>query len=281
MLHHDRVYMLAADHRWQWEEWCDARGIPRARISEAKELARRGFVLARERSPAAREYGSLLLDEQYASPSIARALADGIEVGTPAERAGAFPLAWASDPFSRALTGQFVKVLVRHRDDHPAAVREEQLVKLLALQHWCRNAGKPLVIEVLVPRGDEPEDAFDASDRPATLASFIGECYGRGLTPEFWKIEGTPGQDGARLVDAAIRERPACRQIILGKAADLATIAQWFVVARQGATASGFAIGRSVFWSPSTDFLTGTLAESDAIERICGNYLDLIATWER
>ena len=280
MLHRDRVYMLAADHRWQWEEWCDARGIPRARISAAKELARQAFVLARERSAAAREYGSLLLDEQYASASIARAVGDGIEVGTPAERAAVFPLAWATDPFWRALTGQFVKVLVRHRGDHPADVREAQLLKLLALQHWCRSAGKPLVVEVLVPRADEPEDAFDASDRPAMLASFIGDCYRRGLTPEFWKIEGTPASDGAEVVDAAIRERPASRQIILGKAADLATIRRWFAIARHCPTASGFAIGRSVFWSPSTDFLTGTLAESEAVDRICATYLDLIAVWE-
>jgi hypothetical protein len=32
MLHPDRVYMLEADHRWQWEEFCDARGS-RARES--------------------------------------------------------------------------------------------------------------------------------------------------------------------------------------------------------------------------------------------------------
>jgi myo-inositol catabolism protein IolC len=35
-----------------------------------------------------------------------------------------------------------------------------------------------------------------------------------------------------------------------------------------------------VFWSPSTDFLIGRLAEAEAVDRICGNYLDLIAAWE-
>jgi hypothetical protein len=42
--------MLAADHRWQWEAWCDVRRVARPRIAAVKELARRGFDLARQRS---------------------------------------------------------------------------------------------------------------------------------------------------------------------------------------------------------------------------------------
>jgi myo-inositol catabolism protein IolC len=34
-----RVYLLAADHRWPWEEWCDGRAIPRTRFAEVKRLA--------------------------------------------------------------------------------------------------------------------------------------------------------------------------------------------------------------------------------------------------
>ena len=45
MLNSECVYMLAADHRWQWEEWCDARSIPRTRIPEVKRLASDGFLL--------------------------------------------------------------------------------------------------------------------------------------------------------------------------------------------------------------------------------------------
>src|SRR5205807_513737 len=110
MLHATRVYMLAADHRWQWEEWCDARSIPRAHIADVKQLAFDGFMQARELSPEVRADGALLLDEQYASAVIAQAMQAGVNVGTPAEKAGAFPLAWSTDPFSRALTGAFVKV---------------------------------------------------------------------------------------------------------------------------------------------------------------------------
>jgi 5-dehydro-2-deoxygluconokinase len=281
MLNADRVYMLAADHRWQWEEFCDARSLPRARIAGVKRLAGDGFLLARDRSAAAREFGALLIDEQYASPVIADMLKAGVTVGTPAEKAGAVPLAWATEPFSAALTGAFVKVLARYRTDDDAAVVAEQWTKLEALQAWCRAAKRPFVLEVLVARKHESEAAFEASGRPAMLARFIAEGYARGLTPEFWKIEGTLAPEGARIIDAAIAANPACRQIILGKAADLSTIDRWFAACAASATASGFAIGRSVFWQPSAAFLEGTMTAADAAAAIADTYLTLVAAWER
>ena len=275
----DRVYMLAADHRWQWEEWCDARSMPRTRIAEVKRLAYDGFLLARDRSAAVRECGALLIDEQYASPVITEALKAGVNVGTPAEKAGSFPLAWC-EPFSRALTGAFVKVLVRHRPDDDREIRDRQWAKLKALQTWCHGAGKPLVIEVLVARRQEPEEEFEASGRPAMLAGFIGEAYRRALAPDFWKIEGTPSKEGARIIDAAIAADSWCRQIILGKAADLDTIHRWFAAAAGSPTAVGFAIGRSVFWEPSEAFLSGTRTAGQAAADICANYLRLVDAWD-
>src|SRR4029453_12399153 len=117
MLNSECVYMLAADHRWQWEEFCDARSIPRTRIPEVKRLAADGFRLARDRSPRGREFGALLLGAQDSSDVIVAARRDGLIVEPPAEKAGAFPLVWSTEPFERALIGTFVKVLVRFRPD--------------------------------------------------------------------------------------------------------------------------------------------------------------------
>jgi 5-dehydro-2-deoxygluconokinase len=281
MLNHDRVYMLAADHRWQWEEWCDARQIPRERIGEAKRVAYDGFLLARDRSPDVREFGALLVDAQYASPVVADALAAGLDVGTPAEKAGGFPLAWSTDPFERALTGAFVKVLVRYRPDDEETIRDGQWQKLDALQTWCRGAGKPLVVEILVARRGEAEDEFEAVGRPAMLAGFIREAYRRELTPQFWKIEGTLAREGARTIDRAIAANAACRQIILGKAAEIATIGRWFAAAADSPTASGFAIGRSVFWEPSAAFLSGAKTADQAAADIADNYLQLVDVWRQ
>lgn len=42
--------MLAADHRWQWEEWCDQQRVARSRIPDTKRVALDGLLAARRRS---------------------------------------------------------------------------------------------------------------------------------------------------------------------------------------------------------------------------------------
>jgi myo-inositol catabolism protein IolC len=109
----------------------------------------------------------------------------------------------------------------------------------------------------------------------------IRDAYARGLTPSFWKIEGTPAVDGARMIDAAIAEHPLGRQIILGKAADLTTIRRWFDAAAGSRTAVGFAIGRSVFWESCAEFLAGAHTADHAATTVADNYLQLVAAWDK
>jgi len=276
----ETVYMLAGDHRWQWEQFCDERAIDRGRIPEVKGLIVDAFLDARRQSGDVERSGSLLLDLQYSSPHIVRARQAGAIVGTPVEKAGAFPIAWPTDaPFAAPPPGDFVKVLVKDRADYVPAVREDQFGKLAALQQWSRANGAPLVIEVLVPRAHEAEQTFEEHERPAMLAQTIHDAYTRGIEPDYWKIEGTTSASGAAVVDRAIAERPACRQIILGKAADPSLIARWFATAATSASASGFAIGRSVFWNPCSRLLEGTIAASDAVDEMAATYLRLVNSW--
>jgi len=273
----DFVFMLAGDQRWQFEEWCDAHGVDRARIPGVKALIVDAFLAARERSADVARSGSLLLDEQYASPQIARARAAGVFVGTPSEKAGSLPLEWATTTrFDAAPPGRFVKVLIKDRRDYDAALRDGQFDKLADLQRWCRSYTTPLIIEILVPRKDEGEEAFEQSIRPAMLAQAIADAYARGIEPDFWKIEGTTSSGGAAIVDRAIVARPACRQIILGKAAPRDTIAKWFATAAPLPTAAGFAIGRSIHWSPGTAWLQGAIGSAEAIDAMVSEYLTLI-----
>lgn len=279
MLTSDRAYMLAADHRWQWDEWCDRHGVPRSRIPEAKALALDGFLRAREQSPDIAAAGSILLDVQYASGAIASARAAGVPVGTPAEWPGAFPLRWASEPFDRALTGAFVKVLVRHRPDHARDVVEGQRARLLELAAWCRAQGRPLVVEVLIPRAGEPEAEFEATGRAPIAAAYIADSYAAGLVPDFWKLEGTSNLEAARTVDAAVQARSGPRFLVLGKGASLDVIAGWFAAARTMTTAAGFAIGRSVYFDAAAAWLLGSIPRDVAVQRIADTYTALVHLW--
>ena len=74
------LYILAADHRWQWHDWCDAHARPHEIIPELKSIAVDGFLAARERSPDVRSKGAMLLDEQYSSSLIASLRAQDVAV---------------------------------------------------------------------------------------------------------------------------------------------------------------------------------------------------------
>jgi 5-dehydro-2-deoxygluconokinase len=275
-----RVFMLASDHRWQWEEWCDAHGVARPRIAEVKNLVFEAFAAARSRSPDVARYGVLLLDTIYGAEAVRRARAARIPVGTPVEKAGVFPLEWQSDPFFEGQAGNsFVKVLVRYRPEWDAAAKAEQMRKLLELQAWCREQEVVLLVEIVIMRSGEDEVEFEERGRPRMLADLIRESYRQGLVPGIWKIEGTTSVEGAAIIDAAIRERPEPRQLILGKGADPATIAKWFAAAAPLPSTAGFAIGRSVFSEPGQAYLTGRMQSADAIDAMTSAYLSLIDEW--
>ena len=277
-----RIYMLASDHRWQWEEWCDQAGVARERISEIKSIVLDGFLRARERSSDVRAHGSLLLDNKYGTDAVARAKAEGIPVGTPVEKAGVFPLEWEREPFHALSEGNsFTKALIRYRPEWPESHRRGQMDKLLELQDWCIGAGVPLLVEIIIMKSGEDDHEFEERGRPRMLAALIHEAYGRGLVPSVWKIEGTRSRDGAHLIDSAIRERPEPRQVILGKGADPASIASWFEAAAALPSTAGFAIGRSVFMDPATAYLTGRATNDEATETIAARYLALIDQWKQ
>jgi myo-inositol catabolism protein IolC len=276
-----RIYMLASDHRWQWEEWCDGAGVARSRIPEAKTLIFEAFRCARDESDDVRKYGALLLDSLYGGSAVAAAKKAGIPVGTPLERAGKFPLEWQDEPFHSGLTGNsFAKVLVRYRPEWEVAATEAQMRKLLELHAWCRGAGTPLLLEIIIMRNGEDEREFEERGRPTILASMIRDAYRRGLVPDLWKIEGTSSGSGAAIIDAAIRERAGPKQLILGKGADPVMIQQWFEVAAGLRSTAGFAIGRSVFWDPCTAYLQRRMEADAAVESMASTYLALVAQWK-
>lgn len=271
--------MLAIDHRWQWEEWCEANQGDRSRIPEIKLLGAEAFLDARRRSEAVRTRGALLVDLTYGRPAFELVRAAGAATATPAEKAGAFPLEW-TDTFEAALPGDFVKVLVRHRGDLAPQIVTGQRERLLDLQRWCAAAGKTLVLEVLVSPVSGDEAGFDATGRPQLLADYIRRSYDAGLVPAYWKIEGMPDRASLSLVDEAIRQVDGPRQLILGKGAGMDAVRGWFAAAAGAPSAAGFAIGRTVYFEPAAEWVRGRLSREEAVARISANYDEVISAWQ-
>jgi len=277
----DGLYILAADHRWQWHDWCDAHGRPRDIIPELKGIAVEGFLAARGRSADVQANGAMLLDEQYSSALIAGLRARAIGVAAPVEKPGVFPLEWTAEPFWAALTGSMAKVLVRYRPDYPHGRVEAEQQALRELSDWCGRQGCPWMLEVVVPAGSgENEEPFARDVRPGALARYITQAYERGIRPDYWKMEGTTSLAGARLVDEAVQRVTGPGFLVLGKAAPLETIERWFRAAHTMKTAAGFAIGRSIYWDPAARFALGEISRTDAIDLVAETYLTTVDLWQ-
>jgi 5-dehydro-2-deoxygluconokinase len=137
------------------------------------------------------------------------------------------------------------------------------------------------VLELLVPRGDEPEAEFERHGRPRAIGDYIAAAYAADVVPDYWKIEGVPDADAMRPIHAAISRRPGVKQLVLGKHADLQTIGKWFSAVRGAQTAGGFAIGRTIYWDPAIAYLEQRLSRDGAVDAIARTYEGLVDLWMR
>jgi hypothetical protein len=128
-------------------------------------------------------------------------------------------------------------------------VREEQLAKLAALQTCAGSEHKAAPPRSRSPQ--EPESEFESFGRPAIIAALIRDAYQRpdaGVSEDRGRLRARRTRD-----DDGIAEDAEGRRIILGKAADLATIG--LVQGRRAAGLQRASPGRSVFWDASAAFL--------------------------
>jgi len=133
-------------------------------------------------------------------------------------------------------------------------------------------SGHELLLEI-IPLKSMPRE-------PDTVYRAMKRLYNLEIFPEWWKLEPMDASQWAA-VDALIGERdPHCRGVVLlGLNAPVDTLAKGFADARQSAVCRGFAVGRTVFQQPSTQWLAGAIDDRALIGAIRANFEMLIDAW--
>ena len=128
--------------------------------------------------------------------------------------------------------------------------------------------------------GDKKE--YDRGLRPELMVRAISELQGAGIEPDVWKIEGMDRQeDCARVVAAARRGgRDGVGCIVLGRGEDDAKVRQWLTTAAAVPGFIGFAVGRTSFWGPLTDWKEGRIAREAAVREIARRYQEWVSIFE-
>lgn len=284
------LLILAMDHRDSLERELYRLTAPptpaeAARIAADKLLIYRALLDAAARLPAGARAG-VLVDEEYGASvaELAQHVA-AVELAMPIEASGHpwFQFAFGDEWKRHAeffATGHS-KVLIRDNPGFAASDRHAQATTLATVSSWAHQAGRPLIVELLVPATDADlasveNDAgrYDAEVRPRLTVQVIHELQDAGVEPALWKVEGLETTSDARAIARAARRGGRDAQcIVLGRHAPADRLAHWLAAAAPVSDFVGFAIGRSIWWDALSDLLAASIDEAEAHKRIAAAYL--------
>jgi 5-dehydro-2-deoxygluconokinase len=272
------LYVLAYDHRSQFEDMAREAGADAARIPALKKLIN-GVVADLESSDASvRGKLGVLIDGRLGEAALHDATGRGWWLGRPVERPGSRPLRFdgthsLASQLAHWPREQVVKCLVFYHPDDPEALRAEQEEWLQQVWEATRASGHELLLEVIPPR----EMAGDPGE--ATVRA-IRRFYGLGFRPEWWKV-GVMAAQHWQALDALVAERdPYCRgAVILGLSQPLDQLVAGFAEARRSRIVRGFMIGRSVWAEASREWLAGRIGDAEFQARVAANFRQLIDGW--
>lgn len=257
------------------------------RVRAGKQLVYRG-VLTALAAGASRDRTGVLVDERYGA-DVARLAKDaGLQLAMPVERSGRewFELEYGDDWLAHvdAFDPDFVKVLVRDNPAFDADRREQQASDLAAVSAALHDAGRPFLVELLVPGTDDQQasvDDYDRDLRPDLVVQVLEYLQDRGVEADVWKLEGLDTREDAERVVATARRggRDAVQCIVLGRDAPEEQLDHWLRTAAPVDGFVGFAIGRSNWQEPLEDVVREHLDTEAAEQLIAANYRHFVDTW--
>ena len=269
----DGIMAFAIDHRAQLEKIADDAGQPRARISAFKLLA----VEAAEKVAAGRPGFGMLLDGKWGREALFRAV-DKFWIGRPVEEPGSRPLDFEGGGSLGARLEEWplahtIKCLCFYHPDDAPEMKAKQERELLRLHDAARTLGRELLIEIIASKNGPVADD--------TCARVIARLYELDIKPDWWKLEGQPSRKAWDEVARVIRAGdPLCRGVmLLGLEAPEEELAQAFAIARHCDLVKGFAVGRTIFAEPATDWFAGRIDDREAVERMADSFRRLCALW--
>jgi myo-inositol catabolism protein IolC len=288
------LYLLAMDHRESlaatvYKIKGDPNPAEAKQIAAGKELVYQGLLMALSEG-ASLSSAAVLVDERYGEQVARQAKAAGITLAMPIEKSGQewFTLEYGTlgegiwMEHVEAFDPRYVKILVRDNPTFDVRARRRQMDDLATVSQVLTDAGRDLLLELLVPATPEQDSAtYDDDLRPELTVRVIGEMQAAGVEPAIWKIEGLNASPDAARVLATARQggRNNVQCIVLGRDAPPEDLDHWL---RAAAPAGflGFAIGRSIWQEPLQAFLAAEIGEQEVVAEVANNYLHYVGVYE-
>lgn len=283
------LYLLPFDHRHSYLSGMFGLHEPLTspqhdKVVDSKQLIYEGFQQALANG-LQREYGGLLVDEEFGTAILRDARKQGFITALSVEKSGSdeFEFEYGSEfgNHIEAFDPSFAKVLVRYNPEDDSALNPRQCKRLKQLSDYCRQGGRRFMFELLVPAttaqleqlaGDK--DAYDQQLRPRLMVQAIRALQEAGIEPDIWKIEGLARrEDCSAVVQMARRDgRSGVSCIVLGRGADQEKVSAWLTTAASVPGYIGYAVGRTTFWDAVKAYEDGKCSRSQASAKISSQY---------
>jgi 5-dehydro-2-deoxygluconokinase len=293
-----QLYILPFDHRgtfqknmFGWTGSLDAEQT--AKIAAMKQIIYEGLKQALAGGVPKDEAG-ILVDEQFGANILRDAAKHGYITACPAEKSGQdeFDFEYGDDFARHIETFQptFCKVLVRYNPEDDSAMNRRQAGRLKRLSEYLHSKGNSrFMFELLVPATPPQLDRFggnkkeyDRELRPELMARSVRDLQDAGIEPDVWKIEGMDRREDCERVVTAVRRggRDGVGCIVLGRGEDDVKVRQWLKTAAAVNGFIGFAVGRTSFWGPLSDWKDGRIARDAAVSEIARRYREWVDIFE-
>jgi len=229
-------------------------------ITKAKEIVYEAFKKTVEQG-IPKDQAAILVDEEYGDKIIKDATVQNYNVILTTEKSGQeeFSFEYGND-FAQHIEKYkpaIVKALIRY---NPNAAK----TRLKMLSDFCHEKGYKFLVEVLT-KNKTGIEAVNA----------IKEFQSAGVEPDIWKIEGMETEKEYRDIvsQAQNEDRQGVKVVILGRGETQQTVEKWIKTGAKVKGIIGFAIGRTIFWNPLTEYINGKIEKTQAAEMISSNFL--------
>ena len=273
---HDELFAFAFDHRQQFEDLASRSSRDTAAIGRFKSLAYDAVQIV----AASQDGVGLLVDDELGQAALHRSADSGLWTGRPVEASGVYPLALNMGPdigthLAEWPVTQTVKLLLPYRLEDPADIRRHHDQLLARLYDACRTAGRELLVEIVTSHSGQPVAADD-------IPVIMDQIYQQGIYPDWWKLEPVDGAGFWQVCGDLVRRHDPYAQgiIVLGKQMPADQLTAMFAAAKREAMVNGFAIGRTIFWSPAEDWFAGRIDDETATRQMAAAFAGLIDAWQ-
>ena len=124
---------------------------------------------------------------------------------------------------------------------------------------------------------------YDTKIRPLLTMKAIKEIRNFGIEPDIWKLEEMPKKSGWKNVIEAAKKgsKKDAKIIVLGRAGTKKQVKEWLKTASSFPEIIGFAIGRTIFFSPLQKYREGKISRKQAIGLIAKDFSYFTDYWKK